>query len=125
MSSLAAFLFLSNTILYFILEAYTAAANTPSYSYTRQFTSALAYPHPYRDRDTDLLTHSHRAYVMKANFILNGLLTLVGQFAYIDERLIVARKALAVVYCLGIWLVSFWIEAAKLFLRMQFNPMAM
>lgn len=118
MSSLAASIFLSNTILYFILEAYTAAANTPSYSYTRHFTSALSYPYPYRDRDTNIPTHSPKAYVMKANFIINGLLTLVGQFAYIDDNLTVARKFLAVVYCVGISLVSYRIEAKKAFSRM-------
>jgi hypothetical protein len=60
MSLLPAFLFITAPVIYYPLESHTARANTRPYSYIRNFTSALAYPYPYLDRDTNILTQSPR-----------------------------------------------------------------
>lgn len=105
-SLLPTILFLSTPVLYFTIEHLVAKANTQPYSYTGHFTSALAYPYLYRDRDTNALTLSPRAYLMKANFILNGLFHLSAQLLFIDNNLTWPRKIAAVLYCIGIVLVA-------------------
>lgn len=106
MFPLPCLLFLTASISYFSLEAFTARATTQPYSYTRHHTSALAYPYPFRDKDTNIITRSLRAYWMKANFLLNGTLYLIGQLYFIDNHFSFWRKLPAWLYCIGLVLVA-------------------
>ncbi|CZT23584.1 uncharacterized protein RCC_09298 [Ramularia collo-cygni] len=106
MPSLPTLLFLTAPISYFTLEYLTSRATAQPYSYIRHHTSLLAYPYPFKDKDTHLPTRSPRAYWMKANFILNGLFHLTGQLHFINGQFLLTRKILAWMYCIGITLVA-------------------
>ncbi|KAI5364046.1 hypothetical protein Slin15195_G097010 [Septoria linicola] len=108
---LACIIYFLTPALYLGIEYYVSLDYAPSYSYRTHYTSQLAVPDEYVERNTGRTAFSPRAHLMNYMFIANGLLYLIGQrllLGCFDKTLQLAttRIFLAMGHCIGFILVA-------------------
>ncbi|KAF2213569.1 hypothetical protein CERZMDRAFT_96399 [Cercospora zeae-maydis SCOH1-5] len=102
---LACIIYFVTPALYFGIEFYVSQEYSPSYSYEEHYTSQLAVPVEYVERNTGRLAFSPRGNLMNAMFFANGILFLLGQRLLLSSfkapRLATTRMVVAVGYMVG------------------------